>query len=194
MNCTQRTYIAIDPGAGGGVAWSNRLGVFVQPMPDTRRGHIDLFQKILEDADNPVAYIEKVVPFIPGGGASSMFTYGANVERPGCVLETLGVRLIELPPKQWQKDLNLGGSNRIAGPRMPKGLNKQQKKDWTTANFDEIERVARHNDIAKRDWKRKLQAEAERRYPELRVTLKNCDALLLLDAVILREGGQLQLT
>jgi len=31
------------------------------------------------------------------------------------------------------------------------------------------------------DWKRKLQAEAQRRYPALKVTLNTADALLLLD-------------
>ena len=42
----------------------------------------------------------------------------------------------------------------------------------------------------KREWKNKLKAEAQRRYPRLDVTLKTADALLLLDYAIAKEDGR----
>lgn len=38
-------------------------------------------------------------------------------------------------------------------------------------------------ELGKTAWKRKLQAEAQRRFPQLKVTLKTADALLILAAM-----------
>lgn len=40
------------------------------------------------------------------------------------------------------------------------------------------------------EWKNKLKAEAQRRFPHLKVTLKTADALLLLDYAIAQERNQ----
>lgn len=40
-----------------------------------------------------------------------------------------------------------------------------------------------------REWKNALKAEAQRRYPEQRVTLKTCDALLILDWALAQRGS-----
>lgn len=190
---TDRTYVVADPGASGAIAWSNRHGAFVEPMPVTRRDAIELIDKALYDAVKPVAYIEKVAPFIPDGGASQMFQYGRMVERIGCILELRGVRLIEVTPQNWQKELNLGKSDRIAPPRMPPKMPKPQQIVWREQNKLAIKSAKAHNQKAKRDWKNKLKDEAQRRFPKLSVTLKTCDALLLLDAAIKLEGEKLNL-
>lgn len=190
---TYRTFIAVDPGGSGAVAWSGRHGAFVEPMPVTRRDTIDLIKKALYEAVNPIAYMEKVAAFIPDGGASMMFEYGRKVERPGCILEMLDIRVIEIIPRSWQKELGLGKSDRIMPPRMPKGLNKAQKIAWRVQNKVALDAARVHNAKAKRDWKNKLKDEAQRRFPNLKVTLKTCDALLLLDAAIKLEGEKLNL-
>lgn len=41
----------------------------------------------------------------------------------------------------------------------------------------------------KAQWKNKLKAEAQRRYPKMKVTLKTADAFLILDAGLLLDGG-----
>lgn len=189
---TSRTFIAVDPGGSGAVAWSDRSGCYVESMPDTRRGCIELFKRVTKPLIiNPVAYIEKVASYIPGGGQSAMFVYGRNVERAGCILETLNIPIIEISPKSWQRALGLGSSNRIPIPKAPKGYGKDQTKLWEHTNTDRIKSAKDHNDRAKREWKAKLKAEAERRYPDIRVTLKTCDALLILEAAILLEGYKL---
>jgi hypothetical protein len=37
---------------------------------------------------------------------------------------------------------------------------------------------------SKSEWKNKLKAEAQRRFPDLKVTLKTADALLILEWVL----------
>ncbi len=166
--------IAIDPGASGAIAWckTGDSTAHVVPMPETRRDTIDALKQIAEqkeNGDNIVCYHEKINPFIPDGGASQMFAFGANVERCGCIIETLGIRLIEIAPKKWQGELGLGKSNRIRGPKKGEATN------------DEIKAAKSVNAREKTAWKNKLKAEAQRRFPDLRVTLKTCDALLILD-------------
>jgi len=178
---TSRTIIGADPGASGGIAWANRMGVQVVPMPDTRRGIIDVIRGILKEEaavgcdGAPVAYIEKITGFIPDGGASQMFEFGRTVERIGCILETLGIRIVEVTPQLWQKSLGLG----------TKGLLKATKE----MTADEKKGIKAHNGLLKRQWKAKLKGEAERRFPSCDVTLKTCDALLILDHAISAERG-----
>lgn len=43
---------------------------------------------------------------------------------------------------------------------------------------------------SKTEWKNKLKAEAQRRFPSLEVTLKTADALLILDYALAMERGK----
>lgn len=168
-------------------------------MPETRAEMIDIIWRIIQESSEPsiAFYIEKVSSFIPDGGASMMFEYGRNVERPGCIIETIArtsgiiIRTVEITPKAWQKELGLGGSDRISPPRMPNGLDQRGKAVWKSLNSLAIASAKAHNDKAKREWKNKLKGEAYRRFPELKITLKNCDALLILLAAIQIEGSSL---
>lgn len=186
-----KTLISVDPGKNGAIAWffgTEACGV--ERMPETRRAVITLIKTLVVKPEDCVAYMEKVSSFIPDGGASMMFEYGRAVERPGCILECLGVRTIEIMPKKWQAELGLGSSDRIPGPRMPKNLiDKNAEKLWKYDHAEEIRSAKAHNDRAKREWKNKLKEEAERRFPRLNnITLQTCDALLLLDVAAKLEG------
>lgn len=183
--------IAVDPGVHGAITWMSdkdkTYGVVgVRNMPATRRDTIDCIQNILTTAkqlgEQVTCFHEKVAKYIPGGGASQMFTFGTQAERVACIVETLGIRLIEIPPKEWQRLLNLGTSARVTVPRMPSRLTKQAQKDWKEVNKDDITKAKAANAKAKREWKNKLKAEAQRRYPDIKVTLGTADALLILSA------------
>ena len=70
---------------------------------------------------------------------------------------------------------------------------KQQDKGSQKgeATNDEIKAAKSFNAREKTAWKNKLKAEAQRRFPDLRVTLKTCDALLILEvARKLRDNNQ----
>lgn len=167
------TLISIDPGASGGIAWKEGDIVNAVAMPDTRGDCIALIKTILVNGKPAVAYHEKISGYIPDGGPSMMFQFGANCERVGCILETLGVRIIEITPQAWQKDFGFGKKGFL---KKQKGMNATQKKDIGTMNA-----------TLKREWKNKLKAESQRRFPGVPVTLKTCDALLILDFAIRRE-------
>jgi hypothetical protein len=165
--------IAVDPGESGGIAWCDNKGLKtgVAAMPATRGDTIDLFKGILSIGWAPphICYHEKVSPFIPDGGASMMFAFGASAERCGCIAETLGVKLVDIPPKAWQARLGLGRSERIKVPN--KG----------TVTPEEIKAAKAHNQRAKIQWKNKLKETAQHLFPDIKVTLKTSDALLILE-------------
>lgn len=179
----RKTIISVDPGSAGGIAWWHDIQV-VNPtdakrMPETRRDLIDLFKSIVSQAERlghgTVAYTEKISGYIPDGGASQMFEFGRSVERAGCILETLGVRIIEVTPQAWQKSFALG----VKGTqRVPNGSSPEAKKAIKALN-------AR----LKTEWKNKLKGEAQRRFPDIKVTLATCDALLILEYGMRCEGG-----
>lgn len=196
-------HIAIDPGKAGGVAWGVPGYAYCEKMPETRSDLISLLSDIIGGTPRDcTAYIEKINGFIEGGGAGQMFEFGRQVERPGAILETLGVRIVEVTPQAWQKALGLGNIDKQrvpAAPRMPsppRGSSPGQKREWKklhgpahrelVAAFKrehsaEIKSIKSGNDKAKRDWKNKLKAEAQRRFPHLSATLASSDALLILD-------------
>src|SRR5262245_48237070 len=118
------TILAIDPGAAGGVAWTSGNSVHVAKAPATRGDYIALLRQIIGGRpERCVAYQEKITGFIPDGGASQMFEFGRSVERVGCVLETLGVRLLEIPPQEWQRRFNLG---KMGKQRTPAGASPEE--------------------------------------------------------------------
>jgi len=169
-----RTIIAIDPGSSGAVAvWQDGEEVATHKMPETRGDAIFLLKTLFVPKES-VAYIEKIAGFIPDGGASQMFEFGKSVERCGAILETLGCPIIEIPPQSWQKLMGMGKSERR---QIPKEL---QGKKLTAAQKEEKKVIVSLNGKAKRAWKSKLREEAQRRYPHLKVTLDNGDALLIL--------------
>ncbi len=196
--------LAIDPGAGGGIAVMTSH-VQVYAMPETRGDVIELFDRLIAGKpENWRAYAEKISGFIPDGGAYQMFQFGAKVERTACIIEVMRVRLIEVTPQRWQGELGLGNSNRMrvaSAPRFaaPKGLDRAtlatMKKEhaakvseWKREHAAEIASTKSFNARAKTDWKNKLKSDAQRRFPGIRVTLGNCDALLLLDYACRQEG------
>jgi hypothetical protein len=191
-----KTIIAIDPGASGGIAVQHTApgrtlfgdiqeqatATEVFSMPETRGDAITLLLGIVRDPANTEAYIEKISGFIPDGGASQMFEFGKSVERMGCILETIGVRIIEVTPQSWMKALSLGKMDKSPIPRPPKGMSGPALSIWKQQNAEEIKSAKAANARLKTEWKNKLKAEAQRRYPSIKVTLKNCDALLILEA------------
>lgn len=48
--------------------------------------------------------------------------------------------------------------------------------------------IGTKGELSRPDWKRKLQQEAQRRFPQLEVTLKTADALLILDWAMALPG------
>lgn len=151
-----KTIIAIDPGASGGIAVQFDGGkVDAYPMEQTEGDILSDLKDVLEHANlyggEAIAVVEEVGGFIAGNPApgSAMFNFGRSFGfLLGCLM-ALGFRVELIRPQKWQKALSLG-SRRACG--------------------------------SSGEWKRKLKAEAQRLYPHLKVTLKTADALMILEA------------
>lgn len=175
--------IAIDPGKSGAIAWevNNDKGKSYGyiTMPETRERCFRELQMLVCKAHMGEVWVEKVTAFNEGN-AHAMLQYGIIVERPVAMLCALGMKIIEIQPKAWQKGLELGKANRPPTVKMPRGLSSKEKKQWKADHADELQANKKARYEAGRDWKNKLKERAAAMYPEFDVTLTNADALLLL--------------
>jgi len=177
--------IAIDPGLVGGIVFGHidRVGVAVNAhaMPETETDVVDLLRSRIINARNNaadmsfeiVAVMEKVGGYVGGAGqpGSAMFSFGRGAGIIyGCLMYAK-VRIEEVTPQKWQKFLSLGHKEHAkATPMVNPAMAKLEAK-----------RVAALNAKYKTEWKNKLKAEAQRLYPEIKVTLKTADALLIYE-------------
>lgn len=149
-----KTILAVDPGASGGLAFSFCFGsvmVAAKKMPETEGDILELISGWVEnsrtDGFETIAYVELVPIGMPGKGAA-MAKLNANAAFIRGCLMALAVRMILVRPVEWQSFFNLGKRNGC---------------------------------VSDSQWKNKLKSEAQRRFPGIKVTLDTADALLLLE-------------
>ena len=142
------TYIAIDPGVSGGIAFDSGDLAASMPMPDIDSEIVEELGILFSLAPNIKFIIEDVPKFVgkalPG---SSIFPLAFNCGLLRGIALTLKAPIILVKPQDWQRHFRLG-----------------TKKDTSGTT----------------EWKNRLKAEAARRYPHIKVSLKTADALLLL--------------
>ena len=138
--------LAIDPGASGGMAWTDSSGrIHCVPMPETEGDVVALIRS--RSCDNCAVYLEQVGGFIAGNPApgSTMFNFGEGFGIIKGAVQAFQMPLITVRPQTWQKALSLG-----------------TKKDYD------------------KQWKNHLKERAQQYFPDLHITLKTADALLIL--------------
>jgi hypothetical protein len=141
------SFIAIDPGVNGGIAWDSAALASCMGMPGSDTEIAEEIGLLYSMRPGIKCIIEDVPKFVgkalPG---STIFPLAFNCGLVRGVAVSLRMPVILVRPQDWQKHFRLGS-----------------KGDSTTT-----------------EHKNKLKAEAQRRYPHLKVTLKTADALLLL--------------
>ena len=142
--------IAIDPGAAGGIAWTDSDGMAQAiPMPGGMAAQVDALRSLWFELSRygsiapAVAVIEKTGTYMPGNSGPSAATFARHCGHLEAALYTLGIPTEQVAPGVWQRHL---GS-------LPK---------------DKGER------------KRAIKEHMARRYPHLTVTLATADALGIL--------------
>ena len=150
------TIVAIDPGKSGGIAVSFAEGTECQAMPATEADIVECLRGVARSAlathAPPVFFIERVGGCVKRRGSSG---------QPGSAMFTFGDNYGFLKGVVR----TLGGLPVLVRPQewqAPLGLG--------TASAC----------ATRSEWKNKLKSEAQRRFPQLKVTLKTADALLLL--------------
>jgi len=155
--------VAIDPGSGGGIAWSDYDGrVDCIPMPKTMTDMIDWLSSFKGTINGTRAVVEKVGTYMPGNSGPAAATFARHCGHIEAALYALGIPTAQVLPKAWQSC--------IPGlPERPvtKGMTSERKRTV----------LAQHKSARKRA----IQDEMARRFPHIRVTLKTADALGVLE-------------
>lgn len=162
------TLICVDPGASGGIAWNSQgEGIQACGMPREEAEVVELLRSIITaNKDHRIAaYIELVTGYVvkPKGECcpachqpkakdepgSRMFTFGHGAGNITGALRMAGIEPTTVSPRTWQKPY------------------------YTNLIGDGGQRRT------KPERKRILRDIAQRRFPQLHVTLKTADALLI---------------
>ena len=157
-----KVIIAIDPGAEGGIAVRVFGQTVCHAMPDTEGDRLELIRDIKRAAD--VEHAECVCVLEEVGGF-------AGQAQPGSAMFKFGQ-----------------GFGFLRGVVQTLGIKLELVRPQTWQKVFGLGTAA--SCAKKNDWKNKLKAEAQRRFPDLKVTLKTADALLILEWALLVDGRQ----
>lgn len=98
--------IAIDPGAAGGLAWTDWDGVtHAEPMPEGLTAQADRLRALAVELKGAVAIMEKVGTYMPGNSGPSAATFARHCGHLEAILYTLGIPADQVAPGVWQKVL-----------------------------------------------------------------------------------------
>lgn len=151
-----RVFLGIDPGASGGLAAVDNLGLMACPamsMPSTEAdiwSWFNGFQMNIQEGLRSHAVIELNTGYVGGAGnpGSSMFKFGRGTGvLIGCLVAA-AVPYEEVTPGTWQRALGIPGRKRTE---------------------------------AKGRFKNRLKAKAQQLFPSVKVTLATADALLIAE-------------
>lgn len=157
MKKPTNTIIAIDPGAGGGIAVFANGGLkCAVSMPSSIDDMKVFFDHYNETYENVIIYIEKVSAWSKGDDAPGK-KFGINKMLKNytellTVIKMTGIRFVEVPPITWQTTLKLKYKN----------IDKVPFNKFKTFR------------------KRKYKEFAQNKFPGIKVTLKTSDALCLV--------------
>lgn len=99
-----RPIIAIDPGAAGGVAWTESDGtVWAAPMPSGMTAQADLLRSLVASLPGAVAVLEKVGGYMPGNSGPAACTFARHCGHLEAALYLLGVPSEQVAPGVWMK-------------------------------------------------------------------------------------------
>lgn len=144
-------FIGIDPGVNGGICFESPNGIVsAHGCPATLKDMVDLIKEQPNYNGDYLAVIENVHS-MPGQGVASTFKFGKNFGEWLAILASLGIPYVEISPQKWQKHFS----------GMP-----TKKKGEKASKF-------------KTRRKNHLKHLAQQRHPDLKVTLKTADAILL---------------
>lgn len=126
------TYIGIDPGSNGGIAWITDGNPCVERMPDTIKDLFDLIKSISFSCDGKAkAYLEQVSSGLFGGppddgkkprarmGSKSAFTFGQGFGHLEMALTATRIPFVRIRPQEWQKAMKCmtGGDKNVSKRR-----------------------------------------------------------------------------
>lgn len=108
-NPKMRTYLGIDPGSNGGLAWLDEDGSLLEciKMPSTPQDILDALRTY--NPDSVVCFIEDVGNGMPGQSSKATATFARHNGHLEMALLACGISTIKVTPAKWQKALGLSG-------------------------------------------------------------------------------------
>ena len=98
--------LAIDPGAGGGLAWRDAEGrVDAAPMPEGMTAQVDLLRALAARLPGVEAVLEKVGWWMPGDHPNSACRFARHCGNLEAALYALGIPAVAVAPAAWMKAL-----------------------------------------------------------------------------------------
>lgn len=124
-----KTYLGIDPGCNGGLAWLDEDGTLLEciKMPSTPEDVLTALGSYL--CESVVCFMEKVGG-MTGQSASASFTFGKGYGELTMALLAKGISTTLVTPQKWQKHFNLGGKKGES-----KTSHKNRIKAWAQQRF-----------------------------------------------------------
>ena len=166
---------AIDPGAMGAFAWFDKNG-FTQTeyMPDDIEDLIGMMRSIRDFNEGIEFYVEQVGTYMPGNSGPAAVKFARHCGHLDAALIALGIPHKFVRPQKWMEWVGLPKFGRIH-PSIT-GLEKKRELD-------------RRKQIRKNAIKEAVQLK----FPLIKVTLKNSDALGILHWASIQKASELGL-
>lgn len=149
--------IAIDPGASGAIAWRNSK---------------DLSKHVINMPDTPKGILEQLREIEDDNLLCDIV----------CYLEDVGHGLPNQSSSATAKFARHNGHLEMA--LLAEGIKIVKV---TPQKWEKVFSLGKSSEYEKAEWKRRLKNKAEELYPDKKITLKNADALLMLEYGILNE-------
>jgi hypothetical protein len=98
--------IAIDPGAGGGIAYIDADGtVQALPMPEGMTTQMDFLRSLLRDIGKVNVYVENVGGYMPGNSGPAACKFARHVGHIEAACYGFGFPLVYVAPNTWMKSI-----------------------------------------------------------------------------------------
>lgn len=97
------TYLGIDPGQSGGIAWITGIRAAAEKMPESETDILELLNDIAREGPC-YAVLERVNAF-PGQGVTSSFNFGMGFGGLKMALSACKIPYVLVPPATWQRRL-----------------------------------------------------------------------------------------
>lgn len=97
--------LAIDPGASGGIAWTDGTVTQVANMPEGMTAQADMLRGLKANNPGMVAVMEKTGTYMPGNSGPAAATFARHCGHLEAILYCLGIPVEQIAPGVWQKAL-----------------------------------------------------------------------------------------
>lgn len=102
----KRPLLAIDPGAAGGLAWTDADGIpHAEPMPAGMTAQADRLRALAAELPGAEAVVEKVGSYMPGNSGPAAATFARHCGHLDAILYMAGLPAEAVAPGVWMKSL-----------------------------------------------------------------------------------------